>query len=106
MLEYKGYVGTVDYEPDDKTFHGKVIGLSTDGIHFEGASAEEFEQAFRDSVDDYLAWCAEDGREPDKPYSGNIALRVDPMIHRKASIMAGASGMSISKWIESQIERA
>ncbi|WP_371136144.1 toxin-antitoxin system HicB family antitoxin [Devosia sp.] len=39
-------------------------------------------------------------------YSGNIALRVDPGIHRKASILAGASGMSISKWIEHQIERA
>jgi predicted HicB family RNase H-like nuclease len=56
MLEYKGYIGRYAYEPDDGMFHGEVIGLAKDGIHFTGKTAEEIETAFRDSVDDYLAW--------------------------------------------------
>lgn len=56
MLEYKGYVGTV--EADEGAFVGRVIGLR-DVITFEGASFAEVEQAFRDSIDDYLAFCAE-----------------------------------------------
>lgn len=32
-----------------------------DVITFEGESVEDVEQQFHDSVDDYLAWAAEDG---------------------------------------------
>lgn len=59
MLEYKGYFGIA--EADDGAFVGRVIGLR-DVIAFEGKSAAEVEQAFRDSIDDYLAFCAECGR--------------------------------------------
>ncbi|RED44129.1 type II toxin-antitoxin system HicB family antitoxin [Aestuariispira insulae] len=106
MLEYKGYVGVVEYEPDDKAFHGKVVGLTSDGIHFQGSTADEVETAFQESVDDYLDWCEQDGIEPDRSYSGSIALRVDPAFHRKAVIQAAAEGVSISRWIEHQIEIA
>ena len=106
MLEYKGYVGTVDYEPDDKAFHGEVIGLAKDGIHFTGKTADEIETAFRDSVDDYLAFCEQRGVEPDKPYSGKIMIRVDPDKHRKAAISAKALDLSINKWFEQLIEQA
>ena len=67
MLEYKGYVGTVD--ADDGAFVGQVSGLR-DVVTFEGATFTEVEQAFRDSIDDYLAFCAERGEAPDRPYSG------------------------------------
>jgi hypothetical protein len=55
MLEYKGYVGTV--EPDEGAFIGRVVGLR-DVITFEGETYLEVEQAFRDSIDDYLAFPA------------------------------------------------
>ena len=58
MLEYKGYVGVV--EPEDGVFAGRVIGLR-DVVTFEGTSFAEVEQAFRDSIDDYLAFCGERG---------------------------------------------
>lgn len=106
MLEYKGYVGTVEFEPDDMAFHGEVVGLAQDGIHFTGKTAEEIEQAFRESVDDYLAWCAERGVEPDRPYSGKIMIRIDPAHHRKAAISAKAANLSINKWFEQLIEIA
>jgi predicted HicB family RNase H-like nuclease len=55
MLEYKGYQGAV--EPEDGSFFGRAIGLR-DVITFEGESFAEVEQAFHDSIDDYLAFCA------------------------------------------------
>ena len=93
MLEYKGYFGTV--EADDGVFLGRVSGLR-DVITFEGATFAEVEQAFRDSIDDYLAFCAERGEPPDRPYSRKIPLRVSPETHRRAATRAQAAGMSLS----------
>jgi predicted HicB family RNase H-like nuclease len=103
MLEYKGYVGTV--EADDGAFVGRVAGLK-DVITFEGETFAEVEQAFRDSIDDYLAFCAERGEQPDRPYSGKIPLRVDPDLHRKAAARAQAEGISLNQWIARRIETA
>lgn len=101
MLEYKGYVGTV--EADDGIFHGRVAGLR-DVITFEGASFVEVEQAFRDSVDDSLAFCAECGEAPDRPHSGKILLRLSPQAHRRAALRAQAEGVSLNQWIARRIE--
>jgi predicted HicB family RNase H-like nuclease len=64
MLEYKGCVGTV--EADDGAFVGRVAGLR-DVITFEGETFAEVAQAFRDSIDDYLAFSAARGEPPDRP---------------------------------------
>jgi len=101
MLEYKSYIGTVEYE--DGAFIGRVAGLK-DVITFEGRTAAEVERAFRDSIDDYLEFCAERGEEPDKAYTGNIPLRVDPEIHRRAAARAQAEGISLNKWIARRLE--
>ncbi len=101
MLEYKGYVGTV--EADDGAFAGRIIGLR-DVITFEGSTFAEVEQAFRDSIDDYLAFCAERGEQPDKAYSGKIPLRIDPELHRRAAARAQAEGVSLNQWIARRIE--
>ena len=101
MLQYKGYVGTV--EADDGTFVGRVSGLK-DVITFEGETFAKVEQVFHDSVDDYLAFCAERGEQPDRPFSGKIPLRVDPEVHRKAAVRAQAEGVSLNAWIARRID--
>ncbi|HLY54246.1 MAG TPA: type II toxin-antitoxin system HicB family antitoxin [Stellaceae bacterium] len=101
MLSYKGYAGTV--EADEGTFTGRVVGLR-DVITFEGDTFTEVEQAFRASIDDYLAFCAERGEPPDRPYSGKIPLRVDPETHRRAALRAQAEGVSLNQWIARRIE--
>ena len=100
MLEYKGYVGTVD--ADDGAFVGQVSGLR-DVVTFEGATFTEVEKAFRDSIDDYLAFCAERGEAPDRPYSGRIPLRLDPAVHRRAALLAQTEGLSLNQWIVRRI---
>ena len=103
-LEYKGYTaGPVDF--DDGTFSGTVAGLR-DVIHFEGTTAAELEQAFSDSIDDYLEFCAELGRSPDKPYSGHVMIRIDPALHRKAAQRAEAEDIILNAWIARQIDAA
>jgi predicted HicB family RNase H-like nuclease len=54
-MKYKGYIGHVEYDNEAKIFHGEVIGLK-DVITFQGSSVKELEEAFKDSVEDYLAW--------------------------------------------------
>ncbi len=67
MLEYKGYIGEVtELDEDSEVISGRVAGLG-DVVTFEGRTAKELAQAFRDSVDDYLAFCAELGRAPENP---------------------------------------
>ena len=101
MLAYKGYIGIV--EADDGVFVGRVAGLR-DVITFEGTTFEEVERAFRDSVEDYLAFCAERGEPPDRPYSGKIPLRVSPETHRRAAMRAQSEGISLNQWIARRIE--
>ena len=64
MMEYKGYYGSVTYDDETGTFFGPVSNLQRDGITFEGSSVEELRAAFRESVDDYLAWCEKRGGRP------------------------------------------
>lgn len=62
MMRYKGYIGQIEFDSDAKIFHGEVIGIK-DVITFQGTSVKDLEVAFRDSVDDYLAWCKERGEK-------------------------------------------
>jgi predicted HicB family RNase H-like nuclease len=73
MMEYKGYLGTVEYDSEAKIFHGDIIN-TRDVITFQGKSVNEIEKAFKDSI----AWCHEDGIGPEKPYSGkfNVSAKV------------------------------
>jgi predicted HicB family RNase H-like nuclease len=106
MMEYKGYAaGPIDFDPEEKTFSGTVTGLR-DVIHFEGANADALWKSFRGSIDSYLKLCAEEGREPDRPFNGKVLLRTSPTLHRKAALRAAAEGVSLSQWISRQIETA
>ena len=73
MMEYKGYIGKVDFDDEAGIFHGEVIN-TRDVITFQGASVDEIRQAFHDSVEDYLAFCQQLGQEPDKPFTGKFML--------------------------------
>ncbi len=102
-MTYKGYEGVADFDEEARIFSGEVIGLK-DVITFQGSSVDELEQAFHDSVDDYLAWCKEDGVDPDKPYSGNFLLRFDPALHRRIATAAKKRKVSINKYMEQAAE--
>jgi len=60
-IEYKGHVATVEFDEETGVFHGEVANLR-DIVTFEGRTERELREAFRDSLDDYLAFCAERGQ--------------------------------------------
>ena len=105
-MNHRGYwAGPIAFDADDGVFSGTVAGIR-DVVHFEGTTADELRQAFRDSVDDYLAMCREHGRAPQKPCSGKVALRVSPELHQRTAMRAEAEGMSLNAWIAQQLEEA
>jgi len=105
MMEYKGYIGKVEFDSEAEIFHGEVINIR-DVITFEGSSVEELNQAFRDSVDDYLEFCTLRGEEPEKPFSGKFVIRLSPELHRKAFIKARLSDKSLNSWVSEVLEKA
>ncbi|MBL7134256.1 MAG: type II toxin-antitoxin system HicB family antitoxin [Phycisphaerae bacterium] len=99
MMEYKGYVGKVEFDDEAKVLHGEVIGIR-DVVTFEGESVADIEQAFRDSVDDYLDLCRQRGEDPDKPCSGKFVVRVSPELHRRLSMQASTERKSLNTVVE------
>jgi predicted HicB family RNase H-like nuclease len=104
-MKYKGYTGIVEFDEEAGVLFGRVIGLR-DVITFQGESVAETIQAFRDSVDDYLEFCAERGESPEKPYSGQFVLRIDPQLHRALSHAAEERGVSLNSLVEEELRRA
>lgn len=105
MMTYKGYYGVVQYDDEAKIFHGEVINTRT-VITFQGTTVDEIETAFRDSVDDYLDWCKERNKDPEKPFSGRFVLRLSPDLHRKLNLKAKMSNTSLNSFIVQTLEKA
>ena len=103
-MKYKGYEGVVNYDEEAKLFHGEVIGLR-DVITFQGTTVDELEQAFKDSVDDYLEFCKKKKRPPEKPFSGNLMLRISPEIHKEMTVEAKQRGLSLNAFLIELIVR-
>lgn len=97
-MEYKGYKAAIRFDDRDSIFHGHLVD-TYDDVYFEGQSVQELEKAFKEAVDDYLSYCASINREPAKPFSGRINLRMDNELHRKAHIEAQRRGVSLNKLI-------
>ena len=94
----KNYDAVVKFDEQASLFHGEVVN-TRDVITFQGTSVKELEKAFRESVEDYLAFCAERAEEPEKPYSGKFVVRVEPQLHREIAIRAAQKGMSLNRYV-------
>ena len=95
-MNYKGYPARIEYSEEDGCFIGHIVGIN-DIVGFHGENVAELRAAFEEAVDDYLETCAQLGRPAQKPYSGNIMLRVPPEIHAAVAAAADVSGKSINQ---------
>ena len=105
MLTYKGYTARIEFDDNAEIFHGQVIG-TRDVITFQATSVKELRAEFHHSVDDYLEFCATRKEQPDRPFSGRIALRIESELHRHASDCAARVGLSLNSWISAAIGEA
>jgi predicted HicB family RNase H-like nuclease len=105
MIEYKGYTGVIDFDPELRLFTGHVVDLR-DEIYFEGDSVESLEASMRRAVDHYLEVCEQRGEEPERPFSGKLNLRLGSDLHRAAAVAASAEGESLNTWLVRVVESA
>ena len=101
-MKYKSYEAAIDFDSDMEMFHGIVIN-TRDVISFYGKSVTELKKEFKSSVEDYLAFCKERNEEPDKPFSGNLMLRITPSLHQRLYSKAKMSGKSLNSLIEESL---
>jgi predicted HicB family RNase H-like nuclease len=105
MIEYKGYIGVVEFDAELRLFTGHVVDLR-DEIYFEGDSVEALEASMGRAVDHYLSVCAQRGEEPERPFSGKLNLRLGSDLHRTAALAAAAEGESLNNWLVRVVESA
>jgi predicted HicB family RNase H-like nuclease len=102
-MEYKGYVGSVEFSEEDSLFFGKVLGVRS-LISYEGTSAKELVEDFHGAVDDYLALCEEQGKKPETAYKGSFNVRISPELHKRAAICAIEDHISLNSFVERAVE--
>jgi predicted HicB family RNase H-like nuclease len=98
-------MGRADYDLESRLFHGQILG-TRDVVTFQGRTPADLETAFPESVDDYITFCESRGENPEKPFSGKFMLRIDPELHRRASIAAAAYGISLNQFVMECINSA
>ncbi len=105
MIEYEGYVGVFDFDSEIDAFHGTVINTN-DVISFYGSSVEELKKEMRQSIDEYLAFCEEQGKKPEKPFSGKIMIRTSPELHRQLAREAARHQISMNNYVQDVLKEA
>lgn len=109
MLEYKGYLGSIDYSEDDEVLHGRLEFIR-DLVTYEGTDAKSLKAAFQEAVDDYVALCESEERVPDTPLKGTFNVRPGRDLHRRAALFAKNHGINlntvITEALRSYLDRA
>lgn len=103
-MEYKGYLGSVEFSEEDGIFFGRVLGIRA-LISYEGTNAKELVEDFHSAVDDYLNLCTEEGRMPETAYKGSFNVRISPELHKQAVVAALAQQISLNSFVEHSIRR-
>jgi predicted HicB family RNase H-like nuclease len=98
-LEFKGYIGSVEYSSEDKCLFGKIE-MIEDLVTFEASTVQELETNFQNAVNDYIETCKLLGREPQKAFKGVFNVRVNPEIHRKLYEEALRAGTSLNTFVK------
>ena len=103
-IEYKGYVGSVEFSETDSVFFGKVMGIRS-LISYEGTNGKELVEDFHNAVDEYLLLCEAEGISPEVAYKGSFNVRISPELHKQAVIAALAQQISLNSFVELSIRK-
>ncbi len=104
-MDYKGYIGSVEFSEEDGIFYGKVMGIRA-LISYEGETAKELVNDFHDSVDSYLELCKARGEEPEKAYKGSFNVRISPDLHKRAAVYATSHNTTLNSFVERALSAA
>ncbi len=102
ILEYNGYFAKIEFNSDDMILHGKIEGI-TDLVTFESEDATKIEEEFHRALDDYIVFCEEVGKSPQKSYKGTFNIRISPQLHREIALKALRNGETLNQTVENAI---
>ncbi len=104
-LKYKGFIGNVAYSDEDKIFFGKIVGI--EGlVNYEGKSVDELNKNFREAVNDYIAFCEEEGLPLKKSYTGRFNVRISAETHAQIVEKAQEMGISLNAFVKDTLQNA
>lgn len=101
-VEHEGYIAEVTIDEESGWLHASTLGMR-DVVNAEAETFTQLKEEFAISINEYLAFCKEMGREPEKPYSGKFQLRTNPAIHRHAVALAKQQGKSLNAFVNDAI---
>lgn len=67
-------------------------------------SAQALPLLTKEAVDDYIAYCKDLGKQPEKPYRGVFNIRISPELHRQAVLEAAKEGVTLNQFVASAVE--
>lgn len=102
VLEYKGYHTKLEVDIESHSVRGKIEGIN-DFVDFETDDLAKVEEEFHSAVDDYLNFCVEVGKTPEKEYKGVFNVRIAPELHKAISQVAYKKGISLNAAVEEAI---
>lgn len=103
FLEYRGYLGSVEYSHEDSCLWGKIQFID-ELILYDGSSIDEIKKSFEDAVDAYIDLCNKIGREPSAPFKGSLNVRIGQDLHRKAAYESKRQGITLNDFIKEAVE--
>jgi predicted HicB family RNase H-like nuclease len=102
-LEYKGYIGSIEFSAEDKLLYGKVLGINS-LISYEGKTGIALERNFKAAIDEYLDDFKESDMIPEKPFKGSLNLRIPSDLHLKLVKIANENDISINQLITQSLK--
>jgi predicted HicB family RNase H-like nuclease len=104
VMQRKGYIAAIEYDDSVGRFHGSVTNTRA-VITFEGETGRDLEREFDVSIRDYEAMCAEEGIEPERPYSGRFVVRIPPAVHAQLAAIAAIREKSLNDLAREALEQ-
>ncbi len=104
VMKHGDYMAVISFDPSADAFHGRVVGI-TDVVNFYGRSPKELRREFKTSIDEYVAWCAEEGQSPQKTWAGKTTFRADDELHRRLEIVAAIHDQSVNAYMTKILDR-
>lgn len=101
-LNFKEYVGSIDYNNSENVFYGKVLYIN-DSILYSADNLEDLTKEFESSIEDYLEMCKNEDLEPNKPMGGVFNVRTTPQNHYFLSVISKRENTTLNKIINEAI---
>lgn len=102
ILKYKGYLAKIEYDSGEMILCGKIEGI-TDLVDFYSETTKDIKLEFEKAVDDYIQFCIEQGKTPEKPFKGNFNIRIPEDVHREAFIKANIQNKTLNQFVKEAI---